>query len=267
MKILGFGLTALAIIIGAFFYFVANNAGALVEAAIEEAGPQYLGVTVDVEEIDLSFSDGVAEVRGVVVGNPVGFDGPYSVKVDRTLVELDPEGISGDVIRIKRIAVDGADVAVIAKGLDTNLQAIADRAGAGDSGGADEGPVDGVDTVGEEIRVVVERLDFTNASARLRSNLLAETTISIPDVHLTNVGESGSGATMAEVAAQLLQPIVTAVARELATTKGVDAIRGKLDEVKDQLDLDQLKDKLDEKISEIDEEDITNALDRLFDRD
>ncbi len=267
MKILGIGLTALAIIIGAFFFLVANNAGALVEVAIEESGPQYLGVTVDVEEIDLSFSDGIAEVRGVVVGNPVGFEGPYSVKVDRTLVELDSEGISGEVIRIKRIAVDGADVAVIANGLDTNLQAIADRAARSDSGAPDRGPIAGENVVGEDIRVVVERLDFTNASASLKSNLLAETTISIPDVHLTNVGESSNGATMAEVAAQLLQPIVSAVARELATSKGVDAIRGKLDEVKDQLDLDQLKDKLDEKISEIDKEDITNALDRLINRD
>lgn len=266
MKILGFGLTALAIIIGAFFFFVANNAGALVETAIEEAGPQYLGVTVDVEEIDLSFTEGFAEVRGVVVGNPVGFDGPYSVKVARTLVELDPEGISSEIIRIKRIAVDGADVAVIAKGLETNLQAIADRAAASDSG-APERPTAGERPVGEEIRVIVERLDFTNASASLKSNLLAETTIAIPDVHLTNVGEGDNGATMAEVAAQLLTPIVSAISRELATSKGVDAIRGKLDEVKDELDLDRLKDKLDEKIKEIDEEDVTNVLDRLINRD
>ena len=263
MKILGIGLTVLAVIIGVFFFFVANNAGALVEAAIEEAGPAQLGVSIEIDEIDLSFTEGVAEVRGVVVGNPPGFEGPYSVRVDRTLVALSPEDISGEVIRIKRIAVDGADVAVVANGLDTNLQVIADRAVSDD-----ENPVSGSSVVETpEVRVIVEQLDFTNASASLTSDLLAATSISIPDVHLTNVGSGEGGATMGEVAKQLLAPIVSAISRELIRSQGADAIKGKLDEVREDLDLDRLKDKAEETLKDIDKDDVVNALDRLINRD
>ena len=265
MKIIGIGLLVIAIIVGAFFFFVANNAGALVETAIEEAAPVHLGVTIDIEEIDLSFSQGIAEVRGVVVGNPVGYDDGYAVKIDQTLVELDPADISGDVIRIKRIAIDGADIAVVAKGLrDNNLKAIADRA-AGTDDPVNDAPV--VEDAGDDIRVIVSQLDFTNATASLATSLTGKTSIAIPDIHLTDVGESTNGASMAEVASQLLRPIVSAVSRALVDAESVDAIKGKLDQVRDNLSLDQLKDKVDENLKKIDKEDITNALERLIDRD
>ena len=56
------------------------------------------------------------------MGNPAGFDGADALNVGEVKVLLDPGQISESLIVIKQVLIDGADVALIAKGKRSNFQ-------------------------------------------------------------------------------------------------------------------------------------------------
>jgi len=229
-------LVVVLAIIGVVVY-VALNAGSLAKRAIESVGPTYLGTSVSIDDIQLSLSDKTAAVKGLTIGNPPGFEGPYSMQLDSIEVTLDPANVSSELIELKQVTIDGARVAAIAKGLkDTNFAAILDHVertvGAPQTAESDNS---------KEVKVIIDRLDFVNASASVSSDVFGNEEISIPDIHLQGIGRKSDGVTMGEVAEQLLKPINAAIAKELIRRQlGTDDLKQDLE--------DKLRSKLSDKL-------------------
>ena len=53
----------------------------MVKAGIEAAGPQITGTTVTVEAVRLSLLTGEGRVKGLVIGNPKGYQAPSAFKL------------------------------------------------------------------------------------------------------------------------------------------------------------------------------------------
>ncbi len=215
-------------IIGVLVY-TALNAGSLVKQAIESVGPQYLGTSVKLDKVDLSLTEGTAAVTGLTIGNPTGYKGAYAMQFGLIKVVLNPADVTSDPIVLQQVVIDGAKIAAVVKGAkDTNFTAIVDHlsrtVGAPDTAESDDS---------EEIRVIINRLDFTDLVASVSSDILGDAELKLPDIHLRDIGRKSNGATLGEVAQQLLKPINQAVAKEL---------------IKKQLGTDQLKSSLEEKL-------------------
>jgi hypothetical protein len=233
-KVIGGIVVVLIAVIGFGVYWVVNNLDHLVEAAIEKVGPQVTGTPVSVSSVSISLSDGAGEIRGLVIGNPEGFDSDHAFRLDRIGLVIDTGSVTSDVIRIKQVLVDGADlIAEVRVGEGINLSKIADNLKSGSSGG--EKPADS----GGGPKVVIEKFDFTNASMTLVSPVTEDKTQKLGDVHVKGIGEGSGGATAAQAGAQLLEPVIRAAvkaAREQAGDLGIEGYKeGAVEKLKDKL--------------------------------
>jgi len=217
MKVIGWiiGIVVLAVI-GAGV-FIALNSGSLVKQAIEEFGPEFLGTDVSVSEVNLALAEGSAQIMGLNIGNPPGFAGGHLMKLDEIKVVLDAGQISDTLVVMKHVLVDGADVVAVAKGERTNVQKLMDNLDA--AAGRSESTSSA--SSADEMKFIIDRFDFTNANASLSSDILGELAMDIPDIHLSNVGRESDGATAADLAQQILKPIVAAISKA-AVSQGLD---------------------------------------------
>lgn len=208
MKTLVWIIAVVAVVIVAIGVYVVMNSGALLERAIETYGSRYLGARVEVSGVDVSLREGSATISGLVVGNPSGFSGPPAMVLDRINVALDAGQISSELIELTDVSIDGARVTALARGAQTNLQALMDNLKTNTAS-------DKAEETESEVKLIVDRLDFTNAHAAVQSDVLGQTSVDIPDVHLTDIGRRTNGASVGQVLEQVLAPVVRAVTRKL----------------------------------------------------
>lgn len=233
MKAIGWLIGIVLLLIVGLGVFLVMNSGSLIKTAVETLGPQYLGVDVRLGAAEVSLTEGTGELRGLVIGNPEGYDGPHSFSLGKIRLELDPMAQSQELITLKGIYVDAADLAMIAKGTKTNLQAI--MANLESDAPAEEPEVEGAPAP----KIIIDRFSFTNAKTSLDSDVLGSTTVEIPDIILEGIGRKSSGVTIREAVRQMLNPIVR------ASTEALAKERMNVDELKQ-----QAEDRLDEEVQE-----------------
>ena len=231
LKALGwlFGLILIVVIGGAAF--VLFNAGSFAKDAIETFGPDYLGASVSVNSVDIGLAEGSANIDGLTIGNPAGYEGPHAMQIDRIAAVIDPQRTSDLVVALNSVVIDGADIAAVAKGNRTNFQALVDH--------LDKAM--GPDTSDPEMKFIIDKLEFTNVSASLSSDLLGNVQMNIPPLNLQDIGTTNGGATGAEIAEQILKPLSASISRE-AVNQGLD-IEGVKTRVRDKIK-DTISDRL-----------------------
>lgn len=225
----------LLLVVGAGVYLLMNS-GALLEQAMESYGTRYLGAPVTVGGVDVSLSDGAVSVDELEVGNPPGFDGPAAFRLNNISVALNIQETSGDLIVLNEVSIDGAEVAALLVGRDSNLQKLMDNLEAQTGGAAEEEPESASD-----VQLIIDRFSFTNAHASVNSDLLGGREMTIPDVRLEGIGRKTNGVTVGEALSQVLEPVYQAVTREMVN-KGID-----LEGTRDKLE-QNLRDKASEKL-------------------
>ena len=219
MKAIGWLIGIVLLVIVGLGVYLVMNSGSLLKTAVETLGSEYLGVDVRLNSAELKLTEGTGELRGLTIGNPDGFDGPHAFSLASITLGLDPLGQSESLIVVENIAVDGGDLAIIATGMDTNLQAImANLEGDAPSGSAPESDAESADAESgdSELKVIIEKFSFTNAQTSLNSDLLDDAAVQIRDIHLEGIGKKSQGVTIREALTQLLQPIVKASTDALA---------------------------------------------------
>lgn len=241
MKVLGWIIGLVALLIVAIGAYVVMNSGALLERAVESYGGQYLGAPVEVAEATVSLSDGSAAISGLVIENPPGFTGPPAFRLDNIAMVLDTDQLSRDLVVLREITIDGADVTALVEGRESNLGAIMEHLNAQIA--AEEQAEEG-----DEVKLIIDRLDFTGARASVESDVLGQGSVDIPDVHLTDVGRDSGGATVGEVLKQVLEPMIRAVTRRLLE-QGVD--------------LEGARERIEQNVRERADEAVGGGLDRL----
>jgi hypothetical protein len=178
---------------GAAWWLFASIDG-LVKQAIEHWGPQITGVSVKVASVKIEATEGRGTIRGLVVGNPKGFEAPHALSLGEMRLTLDPVSVTKDVVVIKELLLVAPDV-VYQRGqgsdnmtvIQKNVDAwVAKNAGAK----KDEGP-------GKKF--VIENLLIRNGKAHFGTTL----SMPMPDLHLRDVGKKSNGATAGEVVKQL----------------------------------------------------------------
>jgi hypothetical protein len=217
MKALGWIVGIVVLLLVAVGVYVVMNSSALLGRAIESYGSRYLGAPVAVGGVDVSLREGSAGIRSLEVGNPQPFSGPPALRLAGISVSLDPAQVSSELIVLKNVTVDGAQVAALVRGRESNLQRLMDNLEASTRAAA-RAEETGVQS---EVKLVIERFSFTNASATVDSDLFGGTAVTIPDIHLSDIGRQSNGATIGQVLQQVMQPIVRAVTREMVN-RGVD---------------------------------------------
>lgn len=210
--------------------WLASSLDSLVKSAIERYGPEITGVSVQVDSVNLSPRDGRGSIKGLRLGNPKGYRTHRALALGEITVVLDPATLADDVIRIREIVVQGADITYEKAGNLTNLEAIQRNVDAyarkfgGGQPSADR----------RQKKMIIDRLVIRSSKVNLSSALTAGSSLSVslPDLHLRDIGKRTNGATAAEVTRQVINALVSAVGRAAASglRKGAsglgDSVRG-----------------------------------------
>ena len=204
MKVIGVAIGLVLLLVIGVFVYVAYNTNSIVKNAIETIGPQYLDAPVRVKDVDISLQDGRGTLTNLEVGNPAGYEGPYAVRVGTVSVTLDVAHSTSGLVVLKRVTIDGARVAAIAKSAkETNLRTLSSNVPSSKNA--------------SPIKLIIDELDVTNTQAAVSSPLLSRALeVNVPDVHLKDIGRSTGGADVGTVINQVLAPITKAVARSLS---------------------------------------------------
>jgi len=228
------GAVLVAIVAVAAFW-VFGQLGRLIEEALEQHGPPVTGTTVALGSANVSLFSGEGELSNLRIGNPDGYSDGLAFDLGTIRVAVDPKSLTGDVVRIRSVVVDGPRLLAEfnAEGKN-NLRAILDHVkkvarGAG-------GTTTTKDSAGGGKKLIIDEFRFENAEARaLAPAFNLDKTLKIPPIVLKNLGAKQGGAAAADIANQVLKPVVDATVTA-ATREYVKAQRGKLeDKAKDKL--------------------------------
>ena len=164
---------------------------ALVKRAIEGFGPQLTGVTVTVKRVRLEPVDGAGSISGLEVGNPAGYKSARALVLGEMRLAIDYSTLASNVIRVKEITLQGPVITYEAGAGGDNLTAIQKRIDAEVAKLAGPGSPDRA----SGRKFIVDHIYVRDASVRFGDTLA----LSMPDVHLRDVGKKSNGASAGEV--------------------------------------------------------------------
>jgi hypothetical protein len=198
--------------------------GPIVKAGIETVGPKITQVSIRVDAVNLSLLTGSAGIKGLVVGNPEGYKAPQAISVGTAAVGVNPFSILSDKIIVRSVRVDAPEITFegnpfsgnnLSK-IEQNVNAAVNRSSAVPATNA---AAKAASRPGKKIEVD----DFLITKARVNFNGL---TLTLPDVHLTDLGKGTDGLTAADLTRRVLQALTTATVKAVAgaaTDVGKDA--------------------------------------------
>jgi len=263
-------LLLIAVGVGVLLYYVDNIA----KTGIEKGGQYALGVSTELESINISIFNGQCDLNNLRIANPAGFEFAHFMKINKGEFALDTTTLRSDVIAIDKLHFTGVELSIEKIKTGANYQVILDHlqktmasdtpAGedSGDSG--DSGGGKGFvirDILIEDISVHIN-VDALGLGAAVKKTIKLK-----EPIHLTNVGSADdAGAQMSTVIAKLVQTILAEIVRQGGGLipadivgelgKGLESIKG-LGDLGTQIIGDTLKGSIKE-VSKV-TEDVTQA--------
>ncbi len=182
----------------------------IVKKAVEVYGPQETQTSVNVDNVHLSLLTGSASVKGLAVGNPAGYKTSQSFAVGTIAVGVDPMTIFSKKIVIRSIRVESPEITFEGGLAGNNLGKILDNvSSAGEANGfgntsrppgsnasAKKFEVDDLLLTGGKIQVVLTGIVQSQPQV-----------LTLPDIHLTDLGKGDEGITAADLTSRVLSAI------------------------------------------------------------
>jgi uncharacterized protein involved in outer membrane biogenesis len=187
--------------------------GPIVKTGMETVGPKITQVSIKVDAVNLSLLTGSAEVKNLVVGNPAGYQAPQAIRVGSAAVGVNPLSVLSDRIVIRSVRVEAPDINFEGNPFSgNNLNTIMKNVNAATRSG---GPAttNATAKTAQKPAKKLEVDDFLITGAKVNFN---GTTLSLPDIHLTNLGKGTDGITATELTRRILDALTTATIKAVA---------------------------------------------------
>lgn len=119
-KILLVILAAIVILAVAVVVFVNLFADRVVKVGIETAATKTLNVGVTINSLDLSILGGKLALQDLIIKNPPGYQHDKLLQLKTANIAVDVRSLLSDVVNIKEIKLDGAEVVLEQRGVSGN---------------------------------------------------------------------------------------------------------------------------------------------------
>jgi hypothetical protein len=234
MKKFGAVALALILIIGFAAFTLLGNLDSIVEKAIEDVGTELTGTGVHLDGVEIDLGKGSATLHGLKIDNPSGYDSSYAFLLEKVSVALDIASLSGPVIILNEVTVEGARLNAEQRGDSTNLSDLLAQVKA-NAKPTDESATKEPSSETADVRLALKKFIFANTEATLISEVQEPKSIKVPDVRRNNIGTPQQGLSPEQLGDALLQAVLDEV-QDAVTDYLVDLAK------------DSAKDKLMEKI-------------------
>jgi hypothetical protein len=118
------------------FFFVFSSLDPLIKEAVETYGSQIIQAEVKLDGVELDPGSGKGALKGLMVGNPRGFETPSAFKLGMVSLHVDIGTLTGDTVVIKEIIIDKPEVTYELGSGGSNIDAIRKNVEAYMGGGA-----------------------------------------------------------------------------------------------------------------------------------
>lgn len=211
-------------------------------AAVEGGVGFATGCETELGEARLSLLEGGADLSGLVVSNPEGFSDQPFLSVGTLRAEVEPRSLIGDTVRVREVVLDGLELRLEQKGLESNVKTILSRLASlgGDGGGEAAPPAPEGASPGPE--VAIDRISIRGVRATLALSdvpgVSGTYSVEVPPIELEGLSTGGEGEsrTLADWAGTIVSLVVD---RAAASGKGVfpdsflEGLEGQLAGLKD----------------------------------
>jgi len=178
--------------------------GTLIKTGVEQVGPTVTRTSVTLKNVDIGLLAGRAQLEGLAVGNPQGFQAPTALKVETARVRIKWGTVLSDRVVIEEITIDGPEVTYEGMLAKSNFGTILDNVQSFSSSGPSpkRGGVPAQPARSAEKKILIKELNLTNGRVAvwMGTGVLGNQSLSVPlpDIHLKDIGKDSGGATVAE---------------------------------------------------------------------
>ena len=194
--------------------------GDIVKKGVETVGPKITQVPVKVDEVRVTLLTGSASVKGLVVGNPEGYQTPQAISAGLISVGVNPLSVLSDKIVIRSLHVESPEITFEGGLGGNNLSKILDNVNASAHSASNPGAVstNAPAEAKPSKKLEVDDLLITGAKAHVDLTDLGgkEMTLSLPPIHLVDLGKNQEGITATELTRSVLDAIVTATLKAVS---------------------------------------------------
>jgi len=227
-KILIVGLVVVVVLIVVAVIGVTFFLDGAIKRGVETIGPKIVKVDIKLDSVSLSILSGSGSVKGLVVGNPEGYKTPQAINVGHASLAVSPGSLLSDKIVVKSVKVDAAEVTFEGGLGGNNLSKILDNVNAAVGGqGAEPAAKD------EKPAKKLQVDDFLITGAKVNVTLTGmggkSVSVPLPEIHLTNLGQSEDGITSAELTKIVLKEVIDAAVKVATSDAVKDMTKGLTD--------------------------------------
>lgn len=191
--------------------------GDIVKKGIETVGPSITKVSIKVDEVHLSLLAGSASLKGLVVGNPQGYQTPQAISASTIAVGVNPLSVLSDKIVLRSINLESPEITFEGGLGGNNLSQIMANINATAKTG---GPV-ATNTAApapSSKRFEVDDLLITGARVHVSLTDLGgkPMTLDLPPIHLTDLGKNDEGITATDLSRNILNALLSASVKAIS---------------------------------------------------
>jgi hypothetical protein len=227
MKKILLALVAIVLIVvaGSFGYLYLSL-NSLVKKGVETIGPKVTRTDVTLDSAVLQPLSGSGTLNGLVISNPEGFGKGYALKIGIISINVDKNTLLSDTIVINEILISHASITLEGTLSGNNLTKLMQNIKSYDAGSKPNAQKE----KSSSRKFIVKRVLINGTQLNVAASALGQSvsqSLSLGDLHLENLGSAGSGITPADVAQQILIPLINDAIRQgigILTKQGLNQL-------------------------------------------
>lgn len=213
-------LAIIGIVLVVLIVVLMFSLGAIIKAGVTTMGPKIAGVPMELEKVVVNPLSGVVHIKGLLIGNPEGFNTPSAMELGEFKVDLKMSSLLSDTIVIKQILINEPQITYEKSLKSSNLAALQENLAPKET--TEPAPAETeqpAEKTKSAKKVVIE--DFQLNSAKVNVTITAlggkKLTIPLPPIHMTDIGKDSGGASPAEVISEVFSSITGAVTKAVTS--------------------------------------------------
>lgn len=211
-KILLRTVVALVVLIVLAVVAVFFSLNAMTKKGVETFGPPMTKTEVSLGSADISPFSGRGKLSELFVGNPTEYTNTgFAIKFSSVAVAIKIGSVLSDTVIVDSIDIEQPDICLEGTLNGNNLNQILDNLNSA-SASQEQQKNTPAPSGQKPKKFIVKDLVLNGAKVRVDVSALGKSldkTISIPDIHLQNIGTGDGGVTIAALCQQLFKPVVT----------------------------------------------------------